>query len=59
GWPLAFCNLQLLELQTYLSRDCLHSVLYILKISPNLESLSLRISEHNYQKPPVYPFCEE
>ncbi|MCL7033593.1 hypothetical protein MKW94_022013, partial [Papaver nudicaule] len=59
GRSLDFCNLQLLELQTYLSRDCLHSVLYILKISPNLESLSLKISERNYQKPPVYPFCDE
>ncbi|XP_026408576.1 F-box/LRR-repeat protein At4g14103-like isoform X1 [Papaver somniferum] len=57
--PLECYNLQHLELQTYLSRDCLHSVLYILKISPNLESLSLKISELNYDKPPVYPFCDE
>ncbi|XP_026391125.1 uncharacterized protein LOC113286739 isoform X2 [Papaver somniferum] len=43
--PLIFCNLQHLELETYLSRDCLCSILYVLKISPNIESVSLQISK--------------
>ncbi|KAI3836248.1 hypothetical protein MKX03_018027 [Papaver bracteatum] len=54
---LEFYNLQRLELQTYLSRDCLQSVFYLIMISPNIESISLQI--HNYDKPPAYPFCDE
>ncbi|KAI3919675.1 hypothetical protein MKW92_033967, partial [Papaver armeniacum] len=56
---LEFYNLRCLELWTYLSRDCMHSIFYLLKISPNIESVSLQIFQQNYNKPPVYPFCDE
>ncbi|KAI3960213.1 hypothetical protein MKW98_016937 [Papaver atlanticum] len=57
---LKFYNLRCLELWTYLSRDCLYSIFYVLKISPNIESVSLQILPvQNYDKPPVYPFCDE
>ncbi|KAI3836249.1 hypothetical protein MKX03_018028 [Papaver bracteatum] len=56
---LEFYNLQRLELQTYLSRDCLQSVFYVIKTSPNIESLSLQIFQQNYDKPPAYPICNE
>ncbi|KAI3839250.1 hypothetical protein MKW92_039849 [Papaver armeniacum] len=36
-----FHNLQHLKLQTYLPRDCLLPIFYILKNSPNIESVSL------------------
>ncbi|KAI3912400.1 hypothetical protein MKW92_048607 [Papaver armeniacum] len=56
---LEFYNLQRLELQAYLSRDCLQSIFYLIKISPNIESLFLQIFQHNCDKPPAYPFCHE
>ncbi|RZC46962.1 hypothetical protein C5167_039912 [Papaver somniferum] len=57
--PPKFCNLQHLELETYLSRDCLCSIFYVLKISPNIESVSLQISKLNLYAFPVYPYCDE
>ncbi|KAI3873871.1 hypothetical protein MKW98_001520 [Papaver atlanticum] len=57
--PLKCCNLQHLELETYLSRDCLCSIFYVLEISPNIESVSLQISKLNLLAPPVYPYCDE
>ncbi|KAI3836250.1 hypothetical protein MKX03_018029 [Papaver bracteatum] len=56
---LEFYNLQRLEIRTYLSRDCLQSIFYLLKISPKMESFSLQLFERNYNVPPLYPFCDE
>ncbi|KAI3944052.1 hypothetical protein MKW98_015204 [Papaver atlanticum] len=65
GQQLEFYNLQRLELWTYLSRDCLHSIFYVLKISPNIESVYLKISQDEPQvdpyfgEPQLYPNCDE
>ncbi|KAI3962608.1 hypothetical protein MKW98_008475 [Papaver atlanticum] len=56
---LEFHNLKCLELWSSLSRDCLHSIFYVLKISPNMESVSLQISKLNYGKRPEYPYCDK
>ncbi|KAI3861597.1 hypothetical protein MKW98_000549 [Papaver atlanticum] len=38
-------NLRTLKLRTWLTRGCLHSITYLLRISPHIESLSLELSE--------------
>lgn len=48
---LNFSFLKNLELRTCLLRDCLRWVFYILKSSPNIESVSLRISQHRDEPP--------
>ncbi|KAI3867458.1 hypothetical protein MKX03_010038 [Papaver bracteatum] len=55
---LKFSFLENLELQTCLLGDCLRSLLYILKSSPNIESVSLRISQHD-DEPQLYEYREK
>ncbi|KAI3935276.1 hypothetical protein MKW92_020577 [Papaver armeniacum] len=43
--PTEHFNIQHLKLQTYLSRDCLRSIFFVLNNSPNIESISLQISQ--------------
>ncbi|XP_026405819.1 putative FBD-associated F-box protein At5g56700 isoform X2 [Papaver somniferum] len=45
--PAEFCNLQLLKLETCLTIGCLCAITYLLKISPNIESLFLTSKEWN------------
>ncbi|KAI3839251.1 hypothetical protein MKW92_039850 [Papaver armeniacum] len=54
-----FHNLQYLKLQTYLPRDCLRSIFYILKNSPNIESLSLSAQLNGRFNPALYPYSDE
>ncbi|KAI3907985.1 hypothetical protein MKW98_003630, partial [Papaver atlanticum] len=54
-----FRNLQHLKLQTYLPRDCLRSIFYILKNSPNIESVSLPAQRNGRFNPPLYPYFDE
>ncbi|KAI3927555.1 hypothetical protein MKW92_035051, partial [Papaver armeniacum] len=56
---LEFYNLQCLELRIYLSKYCLRSIFYVLKISPNLESVSLQIPQECYYDPQEYPHFDE
>ncbi|KAI3923881.1 hypothetical protein MKW92_025269 [Papaver armeniacum] len=55
---LNFSFLKNWELQTCLLRDCLRWVFYILKSSPNIESVSLRISQHR-DEPPLDEYRKE
>ncbi|MCL7044210.1 hypothetical protein MKW94_026566, partial [Papaver nudicaule] len=43
--PAQFCNLRRLNLETYLTTGCLCAITYLLKISPNVESLFLTSRE--------------
>ncbi|KAI3849674.1 hypothetical protein MKW98_026588 [Papaver atlanticum] len=56
-----FLNLQRLWLTTWLSRDCVHTIIYFLKISPNIESLCLDITAPPIGScmPPWFRFCDE
>ncbi|XP_026396380.1 F-box/LRR-repeat protein At3g03030-like [Papaver somniferum] len=45
--PAKFCNLQCLKLETCLTTGCLCAITYLLKISPNIESLFLTSKEWN------------
>ncbi|MCL7037875.1 hypothetical protein MKW94_011666, partial [Papaver nudicaule] len=56
--PLEFYHLRLLKLSVGLSRDTMRTIFYILKSSPNIESLYLR-SEKDSSDTPLYPFCDE
>ncbi|RZC71477.1 hypothetical protein C5167_034636 [Papaver somniferum] len=56
---LEFYNLRCLELRTYLSKYCLRSIFYVLKNSPNLESVSLQIPQECYYDPQEYPHFDE
>ncbi|XP_026436547.1 uncharacterized protein LOC113334523 [Papaver somniferum] len=38
-----FCNLRFLKAVTWVSRNCMNSIAYLVKISPNIESLFLTI----------------
>ncbi|KAI3872289.1 hypothetical protein MKX03_021411 [Papaver bracteatum] len=53
-----YYNLQHLELQTYLTRDCLRSIFSILKNSPSIESVSLQ-SQGSWMNPLQYPYCDQ
>ncbi|KAI3867457.1 hypothetical protein MKX03_010037 [Papaver bracteatum] len=55
---LNFSFLKNWELQTCRLGDCLRSLLYILKSSPNIESVALRISQHR-DEPPLDEYREE
>ncbi|KAI3937117.1 hypothetical protein MKX01_015332, partial [Papaver californicum] len=54
-----FANLRCMELHTFLSKDCIRAILYLLKISPNVESLSLRIDKDCFAEQPRYQYCDE
>ncbi|KAI3965208.1 hypothetical protein MKX01_027699, partial [Papaver californicum] len=48
-----FCNLWCLNLTFWLTRGCLRSIVYLLTISPNIESLRLCINSFtDYPLPP-------
>ncbi|XP_026442892.1 F-box/LRR-repeat protein At4g14103-like isoform X2 [Papaver somniferum] len=53
-----YYNLQQLELDAYLTAECLHSIFSILKSSPRIESISLW-SQGNFLNPLLYPYCDE
>ncbi|KAF9588378.1 hypothetical protein IFM89_016172 [Coptis chinensis] len=44
---LQFLNLRHLKLITWLSSDCIHAITYLLNISPNLESLNVKLIKRN------------
>ncbi|XP_010272779.1 PREDICTED: F-box/LRR-repeat protein At4g14103-like isoform X2 [Nelumbo nucifera] len=46
--PTPFCNLRYLRLKTWLSRDCIRAIAYLLKCSPNIETLVLETSVKSY-----------
>ncbi|KAI3897153.1 hypothetical protein MKW92_010373 [Papaver armeniacum] len=53
-----YYNLQQLELNAYLTRDCLRTIFAILKSSPRIESIFLW-SQGNFLNPLLYPYCDE
>ncbi|OVA06691.1 F-box domain [Macleaya cordata] len=59
GVPTQFSNLRCLKLETWLSRDCVNLITYILEISPNVESLFLEINEDFFGMQPMYPYWDE
>ncbi|XP_026439229.1 FBD-associated F-box protein At5g22730-like isoform X2 [Papaver somniferum] len=56
--PLEFCHLQFLKLSGGSSRDSLRTIFYMLKISPNIKGLYLRLGPQD-SFDPVYPFYHE
>lgn len=55
-----YSNLRRLTLRPFLSKECLPTIIYLLKISPNIESLCVVINESPYDDgPPKYPLCDE
>ncbi|XP_026382225.1 putative F-box/FBD/LRR-repeat protein At1g78760 isoform X2 [Papaver somniferum] len=55
-----YSNLRSLTLRPFLSKECLPTITYLLKISPNIESLCVVINESPFDDgPPKYPLCDE
>ncbi|MCL7033439.1 hypothetical protein MKW94_003898, partial [Papaver nudicaule] len=61
-----FCNLKCLKLRTSLSRDSLNTIIYMLKITPYVETIHLEITQrctYGSGKPipehPMYPYIDE
>ncbi|MCL7041526.1 hypothetical protein MKW94_000184, partial [Papaver nudicaule] len=40
-----FCNLRFLKVVTWVTRNCFNAIAYFVKISPNIESISLTIEQ--------------
>ncbi|XP_026439435.1 uncharacterized protein LOC113338141 [Papaver somniferum] len=56
---LEFRYLHLLKLSVGLSRDSMRTIFYILKISPNIESLYMRLGPEDSLDISVHPFCDK
>ncbi|OVA14883.1 F-box domain [Macleaya cordata] len=56
---IQFCNIRCLKLRTWLSRDCINSITYILRISPNIETLFLDIIRDKKGILPIYAIPDE
>ncbi|KAI3836683.1 hypothetical protein MKW92_024918, partial [Papaver armeniacum] len=59
-------NLKRMKLQTSLSTDSLNAIAYLLKITPNVESIDIHISQHYiartkefFHKPAVCPYVDQ
>ncbi|XP_026387039.1 putative F-box/LRR-repeat protein At3g18150 isoform X2 [Papaver somniferum] len=48
-----------IQLRTYLSKDCAQAILYLLRISPKIESLSVRIDKDCLAEQPTGTYCDE
>ncbi|KAI3939376.1 hypothetical protein MKW98_022244 [Papaver atlanticum] len=57
--PLQLRNLKYLKLRTSLSRNSMNAVTNSLKISPNIESISLVINQKRISEHPMYPYFDE
>ncbi|KAI3920797.1 hypothetical protein MKW98_005623 [Papaver atlanticum] len=57
--PPQLPHLRRMELRTYLSKDCAQAILYLLRISPKIESLSVRIDKDCFAEQPTGLYCNE
>ncbi|MCL7031354.1 hypothetical protein MKW94_017055 [Papaver nudicaule] len=52
-------NLHCMELCTFLSKSCAQAILYLLRISPNIDSLSVRIDKDCFAEQPTDLYSDE
>ncbi|KAI3951077.1 hypothetical protein MKW92_030611 [Papaver armeniacum] len=57
--PPQLPNLRRMQLHTFLSKDCAQAIFYLLRISPKIESLSVRIDKDCFTEQPTDLYCDE
>ncbi|XP_026380634.1 putative F-box/FBD/LRR-repeat protein At1g78760 isoform X1 [Papaver somniferum] len=57
--PPQLANLRCLRLHTFLSKGCAQAIFYLPRISPKIESLSVRIDKDCFAEQPTELYCDE